>query len=101
MVRRIFTSDAVLLALRDIIADSAASSGAVRLTRIHAAESPLRRLAGQQPVDFMGLCRENRRVIVLNAVESRHRRRLFLSLERLPRRRRDLLIGYGRDGAVR
>jgi hypothetical protein len=59
-----------------------------------------RRCNGKGPADFMGICRANRRLIVFDAVECRHRHRLLLDESVLPATQRQVLLHYGTAGGV-
>jgi hypothetical protein len=59
-----------------------------------------RRTSGKGPADFMGMCRANRRLIVFDAAECRHRHRLILDESALPAAQRQVLLHYGTAGGV-
>jgi hypothetical protein len=59
-----------------------------------------RRCRGKGPADFMGICRGNRRLIVFDTVECRHRHRLILGQSALPEAQRQVLLHYGNIGGV-
>jgi hypothetical protein len=68
--------------------------GAVRFARNG------RRRSGKGPADFMGICRANRRLIVFDATECRHRHRLILDGSTFPDLQRQVLVHYGMAGGV-
>jgi hypothetical protein len=59
-----------------------------------------RRGEGKGPADFMGICRANRRLIVFDTAECRHRHRLLLDESSLPPMQRQVLVNYGMAGGV-
>jgi hypothetical protein len=59
-----------------------------------------RRSRGKGPADFMGICRANRRLIVFDTAECRHRHRLLLGESVLPASQRQVLVHYGTAGGV-
>lgn len=87
--------------LEDVIATSGTPH--VRLTKLPTAT--VYRVNGRRafcrgPADFMGLCLMSRRLILFDACEASGRRRLILDERSLPEMQRQILLSYGRDGAV-
>jgi len=82
---------------------TASSERQVCLTKLPGAvrfASNGRRSSAKGPADFMGICRANRRLIVFDTAECRHRHRLLLDESVLPNLQRQVLVHYGMAGGV-